>query len=271
MDLKHIKFGYIKDKKDPRDLLYAVHPEMLKAPALPPLVDLRPKMSPIQNQGHLGSCVAHATNGNLEFCELSALAENQNAPEVFPDQQFHNFSRLHIYWNARWIDGTTDQDAGTQLRSAILAIRRFGICREDLWPYVESNVFNRPPTACYSEGSQHKVLFGYRLGNTIGQMKQCLAWGYPWIFGISVYSSFMSSDVAGSGVVPMPDPNSESLMGGHALCCVGYDDSQNMFIVRNSWGQEWGKDGYCYIPYAYLTDPSLCSDLWTLRKNSPNV
>lgn len=65
------------------------------------------------------------------------------------------------------------------------------------------------------------------------------------------------------------------------MLAVGYSDRSNAFIVRNSWGEEWvnarrrdrlswgffqGDQGYCYIPYEYMTNPELCSDLWTIRK-----
>ena len=55
------------------------------------------------------------------------------------------------------------------------------------------------------------------------------------------------------------------MIGGHAVLATGYDDSQQRFLVRNSWGTGWGKDGYFTIPYAYLTNSSLASDFWTLR------
>jgi C1A family cysteine protease len=95
-------------------------------------------------------------------------------------------------------------------------------------------------------------------------MKQCLAAGYPFVFGFSVYSSFESKAVAKTGKVPLPKRN-ESQLGGHAVMCVGFRDKDQVWIVRNSWGSGWGDKGYCYFPYQYLTDPSLCSDLWTVR------
>jgi C1A family cysteine protease len=70
--------------------------------------------------------------------------------------------------------------------------------------------------------------------------------------------------VAQTGIVPMPSPQ-EQLLGGHCVVAVGYDDAQQRFIVRNSWGEGWGKNGYCTMPYAYLTDTDLSSDFWTIR------
>jgi C1A family cysteine protease len=95
-------------------------------------------------------------------------------------------------------------------------------------------------------------------------MKGCLASGYPFVFGFSVYESFESPEVLDTGVVPMPS-DGEAQLGGHAVLAVGYDDATARFIIRNSWGTSWGDGGYGYMPYAYLTDSDLAADFWTIR------
>ncbi len=96
-------------------------------------------------------------------------------------------------------------------------------------------------------------------------MRACLASGYPFVFGFSVYESFESDWVAKTGKVDLPTPK-EKMIGGHAVMAVGYDEASQRFIVRNSWGVKWGDHGYFTMPYAYLTDRDLSDDFWTIRK-----
>ena len=95
-------------------------------------------------------------------------------------------------------------------------------------------------------------------------MRSCLSDGCPFIFGFSVYESFESDAVAATGIVPMPG-KTETCLGGHAVMAVGYDDSKQWIIVRNSWGPDWGDKGYFYLPYAYITNNNLADDFWTIR------
>ena len=101
----------------------------------------------------------------------------------------------------------------------------------------------------------------------LNQMKGCIASGYPFVFGFSVYSGFEKESVAETGELNMPSPK-ETLLGGHAVVAVGYDDSTQRFIVRNSWGKSWGIKGYFTMPYTYLADSNLADDLWTIRLES---
>ncbi|CAF1649392.1 unnamed protein product [Adineta ricciae] len=99
-------------------------------------------------------------------------------------------------------------------------------------------------------------------------MKSCLAQGFPFAFGLRLYRSFDRAST--TGVVPMPNTSERirSSHGSHALLAVGYSDHSRSFIVRNSWGADWGDQGYCYIPYDYMTNPELCFDAWAVRKLS---
>jgi C1A family cysteine protease len=244
-------YGWRPDLPDARDHLFTAPLDTLAA--LPASVDLRPQCPPVYDQGELGSCTANATAGALQF-----ERERQNlSPDFVP-------SRLFIYYNERVIERTTSYDSGAQLRDGIKVVSRLGACPEADWPYVIANFAEQPPENAYADAVLDLAVSYSRVHQTATQMKACLAGGFPFIFGFSVYESFESDTVARTGVVPMPGRR-EALLGGHAVMAVGYADDQQRFICRNSWGSGWGLQGYFTIPYAYLTDPSLASDFWTIR------
>ena len=176
-----------------------------------------------------------------------------------------NPSRLFIYYNERVIEHTVSTDSGAMIRDGIKSVAKSGVCPEiPDWPYDIAKFAQKPPSQAYQNAKAHKAASYSRLLSSTPQLKGCLASGYPFVFGFSVYESFESETVARSGIVPMPQP-SEKQLGGHAVLAVGYDDRQQRFIVRNSWGPHWGMKGYFTIPYAYLTDNNLADDFWTVR------
>jgi C1A family cysteine protease len=177
---------------------------------------------------------------------------------------FVNVSRLFIYYNERVIEHTVSEDAGAMIRDGIKALVKQGVCSEKKWPYVVSKFATKPNPACYKEALNHQVVAYARI-QTLDEMRACLAEGYPFVFGFTVYESFESQQVAKTGVVPMPKPK-EKVLGGHAVLAVGYDDAQKRLLVRNSWGTGWGMKGYFTFPYDYAADRNLSDDFWTIRR-----
>ncbi len=245
------KYGWRPDLPDHRDKEIAF-PEERGAAVLPSSVDLRPLCSPVYDQGQLGSCTANAIAGAVEF-ELT----KQKLAVFMP-------SRLFLYYNERAMEGTTDSDSGAMLRDGMRSLYKQGICTEVLWPYNESQVLTQPAGRCYQQAMSYRSVYYAHVPQTLDYMKKCLAAGFPFVFGFTVYDSFESQQVASTGVVPMPSA-SEAVLGGHAVVAVGYDDASRRFIVRNSWGTSWGIEGYCTMPYEYLANRGLSTDLWTLR------
>jgi C1A family cysteine protease len=253
-------YGWQPDLPDHRDFLYAAPPKVLTALRLK--VDLRPVCPPVYDQGQLGSCTANAIAGVIEFDQIK-----QKTREFTP-------SRLFIYYNERVIEHDVDLDNGAQIRDGIKSVAKQGVCSEASWPYDDQNkdpdpcpecpYAQKPPKKCYSEARKHKVKVYRRLTPVLSSLKGCLASGYPFVFGFTVYESFESQEVAETGIVPMPSPG-ERVVGGHAVVGVGYDDAKQQFIVRNSWGKKWGIKGYFMMPYAYLTDSNLADDFWTIQ------
>jgi C1A family cysteine protease len=251
MARKNAGYGWIPDLPDQRDLLFAAPPAPV-AP-LPPSTDLRPGCPPVYDQGQLGSCTANAIAGALQFDEMKQAEADATL-----------LSRLFIYYNEREIEGTVGTDSGAMIRDGIKSVNKLGACPEREWPYVISKFADRPPAACYTDAANHRALQYQRLTRDLGQMKVCLATGYPFVFGFSVYESFETKPVADTGVAQLPAAG-ERVVGGHAVLAVGYDDSASRFLVRNSWGTSWGVAGYFTMPYEYLGSRKLSSDFWTVR------
>lgn len=246
--MKHLpSYGWIPDRPDRRDFLYSAIAPRIR---LPFRVDLKKGCSVVENQGGLGSCTANALAGNLEFLEKTR------------SRSYTDLSRLFIYYNERAIEGTVGYDSGAMLRDGIKALAKYGVCLEKTWPYDITLFTRKPLAACYKEGLKHRILSYHRLQN-LPEMLNCLAEGFPFIFGFTVYESFESPQVSRTGVVSMPG-TSERAIGGHAVMAVGYDQGQKRFIVRNSWGDGWGQSGYFTMPYAYLE--TLADDFWTIRQ-----
>jgi len=247
-------YGWSRDLPDHRDYLFSSIRKIKGK--LPAAVDLRSGCSPVENQLALNSCTANALVGALEFLQIKF-----NQPRV-------DLSRLFLYYNERRLENSLGQDQGARLRDGVKCLKQDGICSEDLWPYDLSKVFTSPPPACYSAAVNHELISYYAI-RSLEEMKASLAEGLPVAFGFTVFSAFESPQVAKTGVLNYPDP-SETVMGGHAVVAVGYDDKSERLIIRNSWGWDWGQHGYFTMPYAYafggVKQPALASDFWTLRK-----
>jgi C1A family cysteine protease len=257
------RYGWVPDLPDARDHLFSA--SILSTTNAPPSTDLRPEMPPVYDQGQIGSCTANAIAGAVEF-DL----RKQQLTDFTP-------SRLFIYYNERAMEGHVDYDSGAQIRDGVKSVATLGVCPETEWPYVAtpangdggqfppgSAPAEKPSPSCYQDALKTTATSYQRIVPTLDQLRGCLASGYPFVFGFSVYESFESQQVADTGQANMPTAG-EQLLGGHAVLAVGYQDDTQRFLVRNSWGTGWGMQGYFTLPYAYLTTHGLSSDFWTIR------
>jgi C1A family cysteine protease len=243
------KLNWRPDLPDQRDHIYA--PKKVAVAKLPIIKDLRPLCSPVEDQGQLGSCTGNAIAGAIELLEGKG---GKSAADI---------SRLFIYYCEREYINEVSQDSGAYIRDGIKAIRTTGASLEAIWPYDISMFAVKPSTQAYASAANHKFTKYQRIV-TLDDMLRCLAAGFPFVFGFTVYTSFMSDAVARTGKVPMPKPG-DQVEGGHAVLAVGYSQKSKRFIVRNSWGPDWGNKGYCSMPFAYLADRNLSDDMWTVQ------
>lgn len=254
-DAKTRGFGWRPELPDVRDKRFSVLRASLKA-ALPQHVDLRDKMPPVVDQGQTNSCVGNA---------IAALVDFLHVDPVYASGAFMPSSRRFIYWQARAREGWEDTDDGAYIRDGMKSLTAEGAPHELACRFDAAKINTKPQKVAFTQATNRRKIGSYHALETLDEMKACLAEGFPFVVGITVYTKFLSDDTAQAGEVNMPDPNNERAEGGHAILVVGYDESAQRFIWRNSWGDGWGALGYGTIPYAYLNNRDLADDLWTAR------
>ena len=230
------------------------HLDIKKIPVknkLPESVDLSlsPNMPPVWDQGSLGSCTAQALVAAFGFIHKPTFMG----------------SRLFLYYNERMVEHDISNDSGASLSDGVKCLKKYGICPEDQYPYVIDKFAKPPPATVYKSALEHKAVSVKNITNSLASMQNALASGFPFVIGISIFDQFESKVVAKTGMVPLPN-NLSKLLGGHAVLVVGYDNATSLFKVRNSWGTGWGINGsgYFYLPYKYLLNPRLSTDMWVL-------
>lgn len=253
-----------KDTWDHRDyLLQAPHP---KSGLIPKEWDNRKYCSPVRNQGDLGSCSAFSSAGGaFEMLEIKELMDNQYAEPIAEEfgPKFEPVSTLMQYQNTLIIENAFGTDQGAEIRDAIKALATYGVCKESTWPYDISKFGVKPTDEAYQEAALHKITMYERVLG-MSAIRHAVAQCKPVVCGIQVYESMESEEVARSGMVPMPNTDLELHMGGHAVCVVGY--TPDHWIMRNSWGPDWGLKGYFFLPLSYLIDTNLSLDFWAITK-----
>ncbi|MCP5517425.1 MAG: C1 family peptidase [Verrucomicrobiales bacterium] len=247
---------------------------LLEAPPdnLLPHVDLRPFMSPIEDQGGIGSCTAQAVTGLVEYLQIATHGSYVDASRLF----LYKATRNLLQWTG---------DTGAYIRETIKAVRLFGMCPEDYWIYREADFDAEPPAFCYAFAANYKALRFYRLAN-LEDIKQSLSQGYPVAFGFTCFESLFTEEVQRTGIIPFPTSR-EKVKGGHAVLAVGYRDEDGSgsedgppaghVIIRNSWG-DWGEQGYGFLPYSFFEPREvriggrtkrlapLSDDYWTMTQ-----
>uniref|UniRef100_A0A6C0DC88 Peptidase C1A papain C-terminal domain-containing protein n=1 Tax=viral metagenome TaxID=1070528 RepID=A0A6C0DC88_9ZZZZ len=243
------KLNYKFQKEDSRDLQF--DHKLLPTNSV---TNYNLNITKIYDQGQLGSCVSNAI----------ALVINYINNTILP-------SRLYIYFNGRAIsiDENIRDDTGLVVRDGCKSVSKYSVCSEINWPY-NINVYSiMPSLSSYNSTYNLPNFTYYALTQTATAIQAALQANNPVIFGFTVYSSFMSRAVASTGIVPMPNTHTETIAGGHCTVMCGFNSVTKMFKCVNSWGTNWGDRGFFYMPYAYILNPSLTSDLWIIKYDLP--
>ncbi|MED1305231.1 peptidase C1 [[Bacillus thuringiensis] serovar konkukian] len=249
------QFNVRKDPIDLRDKMFQSY-LFSNEEDLPTQVDLRNRMSEVADQGHLGSCTANAiVSGLREY-----LLKQSGRP-------FVSLSRLFLYYHEREIEGDIQDDKGAILRDGMNVLKKLGVCPEEDYSYNED--FRNTPSAKAENDAALYRIGQYNRVQDLPRLKAALAHGFPVVLGFLVTKTFYySEEVRKTGIIPISGTDDviteNGQQAGHAVCAVGYDDSKQIVIIRNSWGVEWGDKGYCYFPYE-LFQNGIVQDMWTGR------
>lgn len=245
-----VVFRILPDADDEIDDFNEFNIDTIK-PAPQGVVDLRPYFSAIKNQGKQGACLAFSFSSIAEYTMNTQHKKNVDFSEAF------------LYYETRRYAGCTAMDIGSTLSDAANVLLQEGICLESFMPYNEYDYTTPPTSQAFSNAQNYKVEDIYLIQNDLDVLRTVLYNGYPIAISTVIFSSFGSGK---NGIIPMPQKReiqnyqySGRTHGYHAMVIVGYDDDKKHFIVRNSWGNTFGDDGYCYMPYDYVTDASLCT------------
>lgn len=249
------RYGYIKDKPDHRDLGMAFSS---LSRATDPAVSNIALMGPVLDQGQEGSCTAHSAAADREFLHWKEFARRGQTVAPGSDGLY---SPSFIYYLERKEDGSLEQgDCGSFGRTSCAVLRKYGCALRSDMPYVAGD-FSTAPTQAQLDAATKWATGQYHRLATVQDMKDCLASGYNFRIGFTVYESF-ENDIGSDGV--WTPSTSEQVLGGHEVCCIGFDDRVNggSFEVRNSWGESWGQSGNFWMRYQDAADPNVLMDAW---------
>lgn len=249
LDLIFADLKLRRSNPDSRDYLYQPRNKDLRR-----TVDLREWDSLVEDQYDLGSCVGNAITNAYEL----------QVKRLYPDE-FVELSRLFVYYNARLIEGTVNEDAGATIRNGVKGVSKFGVCTEKLWPYAIHMFDDMPTKECYKDAEKRKIPKYWSLKN-VDEIVSANNDNYPVVVGVTLYIKFAFLSESNYVIEKESD---EDFFGYHAVTIVGYDLDKQMFLVKNSFGNLWGMNGYFLMPFDYAKTEVF--EAWTFDIPKPVI
>lgn len=257
MRLEHGALGYVKDDADPRDFLLCSMRDKVELPVAEDLLTL-PGLPSSWNQLKIGSCTSFSSLFAPIYLQIKSGYKWPFNPAF-----------LFQYYNTRLLAGNEKIDSGGQIRDAIKAMAKYGICPDYFWPYIAGKFAQEPPTKAYEDALIHQISEYARVPLTSDDLRYAIAIEkVPVILGIQCFENLDSDEVANSGILKMPKKR-DRFIGGHAVAAVKFNWKHKKlgraFGFRNSWGPRWGDKGLFWVPEEYVLQ--YASDPWIVRNS----
>lgn len=258
------KLNFRPSPADARDFIITMAPPLKQAgaPKAAQVVDLAPDCTSIKNQGNIGACTAFSGVGSMEFLQKKYNAAKED--DIFSERFLYYATRVNTELQP------ATEDSGAYLRDVIKTVAKYGICKELTFPYTD-DYSTPPPKNAYDEAVKFQALCYGRFDGTtdskatiLQAMKSNLEKGFPILIGFTCYETLYNT--GSDGMVPLPGGQ---VIGGHAVLLVGYDEAKQAFKFKNSWGADWGVNGYGYLPYQYYLSGNM-SDCWSIYQAEDN-
>jgi hypothetical protein len=225
---------------------------MLSTATRPAIASELKNLSPLRDQGEIGSCTGFAVAAAIEYLRRNDGTSWNTL-----------YSPLFIYYNARKAIGEQLVDYGAYLRDAVKSVAHYGASIERDWMYyeIQDNFSVEPPPRAY-EGAKRWKLGSYYSCRTLTDLKLAITNGFPVVGGFICFSNINTHTVWDTGIIPLPN---NVMVGGHAVMFCGYDDNRRLVKFKNSWGRYWGDDGYGYLPYDFWSQ-GFVMDMWAMKE-----
>lgn len=250
-DFKGKPLTWRESPEDERDLKFSAQEKFRAKIAVPDVIDFEPKMSPISDQGSLGSCTAHAIVAACEYM-LRLMGIKTDLSELF------------LYYLERKLEGTIDEDSGAYIKDGFRAGSKWGLAPLKLWPYVIRRFRDEPPKDAFEAALGCQIIKYYKVSG-VDELDQALARGHAVVFGAPIFESFYRL-TSSRNVMGMPKAG-EKNYGGHAMVFVGRTvknaERKRRFKFRNSWGTDFGRRGYAYMEEDFVR--KHCRDMWVVE------
>jgi len=207
-------------------------------------VDLRKMQSIVKDQGMRPTCLACAATSGHEY-----LRSDERCLSV-----------EYLHWASVKRDGASNN--GVSLKPTVEVLADTGQPYEEVWPYrydVDDAVSDyAPPTSIYPDDC-FRITLEKEIRPLVEDLKLHLRVGRAVVIGIRLFYSFHSSV---DGKIQLPKVG-DSPSGSHVVLLVGYDDYEQNFIFKNSWGNKWGDVGYGLLPYSYVLSYTLAAHVFS--------